>query len=798
MNHRSIIVRTIALVLAALVISGCGGAEGRKAKFLERGKEYFVQENYSKALIEFKNALQIDPKYAEAYFYLGRAEEARGNYQQAFGYYGKAVELNPDNLDARAYLGQFYLLAGDMAKAKEHMDVVLTKDPAHVRGRLLKALIASKENKDAEAAKEASEVIKLAPAESDAYGFVSAIYLKQGKSDKGIEVLRQGITANPKNIPLRLNLAQIYAGKGENDKVEELLQECITIDPKDFQYRANLASFLVKTNQPDKAEKTLRAAIAQDPDADKPHLLLADFLFTVRKDPKAAEHELMTAIKENPKNSILYFGLAGLYEKTGDASRIMDTYREIISRFDKKPEGLRARNQLASMLLREGKQDEAEKLTDEVLKENPSDNDALLVKARLSLLRQDAQGAITALRAVLRDQPNLVDAYLYLADAHMLSKEPELAKESIMKAVESNPKEARAHLALARYYAQAGDINAAAKKVDETFKLFPNDYAVLEAKLQLLSAKNDMKGAQAILERIKAAHPENPAGYYQLGRLYLSQKKYDAAIREFELALPKSADDYQLMSAIVGAHLAQKKPDKAIARLNDALAKDPSSRAFAHELLAEVYIVQKKYNEAEQALRKAIEENPKWNVPYRNLANLHLVRGEFSAAEAAYQQGLQAVPEDEQLLLHLAGAYERTRDFEKAMATYERILKKNPDNLVVANNLASLLTDHKGDAANLKRARELASRFESSPQPAFRDTLAWVYYKSGETDKAVEILKKVVKESPNVSIFRYHLGMAYHKQGNLPEAKIHLAKAVEGKATFPGADEARETLKKIQ
>mgnify|MGYP003400207932 CR=1 FL=1 len=65
MNHRSIIVRTIALVLTALVISGCGGAEGRKAKFLERGKEYFVQENYSKALIEFKNALQIDPGRSE-------------------------------------------------------------------------------------------------------------------------------------------------------------------------------------------------------------------------------------------------------------------------------------------------------------------------------------------------------------------------------------------------------------------------------------------------------------------------------------------------------------------------------------------------------------------------------------------------------------------------------------------------------------------------------------------------------------------------------------------------------------
>jgi Tfp pilus assembly protein PilF len=88
-------------------------------------------------------------------------------------------------------------------------------------------------------------------------------------------------------------------------------------------------------------------------------------------------------------------------------------------------------------------------------------------------------------------------------------------------------------------------------------------------------------------------------------------------------------------------------------------------------------------------------------------------------------------------------------------------------------------------------------RFESSPQPAFRDTLGWVYYKTGETDKAVSILKDVVKQAPNVSVFRYHLGMAYHKQGNLTDAKIQLAKALEGKNDFIGKDEARTVLQQI-
>jgi tetratricopeptide (TPR) repeat protein len=128
---------------------------------------------------------------------------------------------------------------------------------------------------------------------------------------------------------------------------------------------------------------------------------------------------------------------------------------------------------------------------------------------------------------------------------------------------------------------------------------------------------------------------------------------------------------------------------------------------------------------------------------------------------------------------------------------YERMLQKNQNLDIAANNLAALLTDQLGDAESLKKARTLAERFESSPQPAFRDTLGWIYYKSGETDKAIGILENVVKQAPDAPIFRYHLGMAYHKQGNLSEAKIQLAKAMESKNDFTGKDEARTTLQQI-
>lgn len=788
----------IVLVMVAMILSSCGGAEGRKAKYLERGKGYLAQDNYEKAIIEFKNVLQIDPKYAEAYFLLGEAEEGRKNYQQAFGLYNKAIELNPDQLEARVHLGQFYLLSGNLANANEQIDAVLAKEPKHTRALLVKAAITAKEGKEEEAIKQAYEIIKTAPSEFDAYNLVASIYLKQKKLDKSGEVLQQGLTANPKSIPLRLSLAQIYTMQKENDKAEKILQECITLDPKSLQYYVNLATFLTSTNQLDKAEKVLRATIEQDPEDDKRRLILVQFLGAARKDMSAAEQELLGAIKKIPDSSRLRFSLADLYEQKGDTAKAMDVYRDIISRYGVKPEGLSARNQLAALLEQQGKQDEAEKLTNEVLKENPKDSKALMAEARLLLGRHDTQGAIAALRTVLQDQPNLVDAYLYLAEAHLLSNDPALAKDSLMKAVELNPGNVKARLALAQYYARTGDISSASKSVDEALKLSPNDYQVLTAKSQLLLAKKDINGAQGVLEKIKAVYPDNPASYSQLGQFYMSQHKYEAGAQEFEQALKKFKGNYQLMAGVVNAYIAQKKPEKAISRLNDELAKEPSSRPFAYELLAEVYITQKKYDEAEQALRKAIEANPTWNVPYRNLANLYRARGDMSSVEKIYQLALKAISDDPQLLMEMAGSYELSKNYDKAISTYELILSKQPRYDVAANNLASLLLDHASDANSLKRAKELTSRFESSQQPAYMDTLGWVYYRTGELDKAISVMEKVVKQAPTVGIFRYHLGMAYYKKGNSASAKTQLSKAIEGKNDFVGIDEARATLRQIQ
>lgn len=189
---RKSLTRTISItVLLAVVLTSCGGAEGRKAKYLERGKAFFSEQNYDKASVELRNVIQIDPKNAEAYYIFGQIEEKKHNYKQAFDYYLKSLELNPDNLALRSSLGRFYLASGNIAKAQEMANAILAKQPNDPDAKLLNAGILSRQGNDTGAIKLASELLSNNPANVGASELLAAVYAKQEKYDAAIEVLQK-------------------------------------------------------------------------------------------------------------------------------------------------------------------------------------------------------------------------------------------------------------------------------------------------------------------------------------------------------------------------------------------------------------------------------------------------------------------------------------------------------------------------------------------------------------------------------------------------------------------------------
>src|SRR6202035_3395909 len=92
--------------IATLVVAGCGGAEARKAKHLDKGVVFLTEENLEKARVEFRNALQIAPNDSESRYENGVVDEKLGNPREAAQFYQGAIDVNADNIKARAALAR--------------------------------------------------------------------------------------------------------------------------------------------------------------------------------------------------------------------------------------------------------------------------------------------------------------------------------------------------------------------------------------------------------------------------------------------------------------------------------------------------------------------------------------------------------------------------------------------------------------------------------------------------------------------------------------------------------------------
>jgi Tfp pilus assembly protein PilF len=91
------------------------------------------------AIIEYRRALQADPRLAAAHFELGQLYVKSGDYTAGGRQLTAAVELDGSNSDARLALADLLLLARNFADAKTQADEVLTAHPGDPRAMLILA-----------------------------------------------------------------------------------------------------------------------------------------------------------------------------------------------------------------------------------------------------------------------------------------------------------------------------------------------------------------------------------------------------------------------------------------------------------------------------------------------------------------------------------------------------------------------------------------------------------------------------------------------------------------------------------
>lgn len=787
---------TVAVLVIATLLAACSGPEARKAAYLAKGREYLATDNLSKARLEFRNAVQLDPNDAEASFLAGQAAQRLGNVREAVEMFQASIQANHQHLGARAQLALIYAAGGSPAKAIELVEPGLAIAPDNPDLLTSRGAARQRLGDTAGARADAERAVRIAPTNEYAVALLASIYDRSGETQRAIDLVSNAARAPAASADLHLVLAQLYLDANRHDDAVRELRLAVAAEPHKLELRYRLAEVLLAGKDVDAAEAALRAAVAQAPDSADAKLMLANVLASGRSD-EAAEAELRRMSASSPDDMQLRLGLGQFYVSRNKILQAEAVYRQIIKDDGTGPSGLTARNRLASAYLSSNQLDAAAPLIDQVLKENPRDNDALFARARLSLARGTSDAAIADLRAVQRDQPNAISVQRLLARAYLQNEDPTLAEETLRAAVQSSQGDSGVRLDLAQMLMRTDRVDLALPMLEKLAAEQPGNLAVLEALFEAQIARKDVAGARRSAGLVQTATPGLYTGNYMRGIAESAADKPDAARAAFERALAVSPAAIEPLSALVRLDLGQRHPDQAIGRLDGVIAqfpRDPELRNLRGEVLASL----KRTDAAIATFREAVALAPSWTPPYRGMSAAYAAVGRNEDAIKTLQAGIKVSNGAPLLITDLAGLYERLGRIDEAMAQYDEVLKRDPDSAVGANNLAMLLVTYRRDQSSLDHARALAARLANSRNALFMDTWGWVLYKRGEYGEATRALQRAVDKAPQAPELRYHLAMAQLKSGARESARSSLEQALKSKIAFAGSDDAKRALGELQ
>jgi len=793
---KSAIIKVV-LITMIIGISACSSPEEKANKFYENGMKLLEKGELVKANVEFRNAVQLNRKMTKAIWGQVLVAEKQNNPQRQYKLLNNILINEPEHIEALVKLSRLLLLAGQLDKALEKSNSSMKLDNQNLSVLSLRAAIMLKLDDVSAAVKLANQVIDKDPLYVDALMILATERLSAGDAQKAIEYLDKGLTKNEKNVALQLIKVTALEKLVKLELAEDVLKRLINYYPKITAFNTVLAQFYLKHDRKEDAEKIYRRIIEDNPADLKAKLKLVQFINTV-KGPDAGLKQLQLFSKQTPDNDELKFALVQFHLSRKEIAKSNELLEKIIDEQAGTESAIKAKGIMAASLLEKGDKKAAEKIIDEILNTDKQNQNGLILKASVDIDRQKYDEAIAALRLVLRDTPNSSRALFFLARAHNLSGSPELADEQYFKAFKTSKFNPVYGLSYAQFLLKRKQPKRAEKILEDMLSARKGGLPVLKLLAQTRLSLGDWVGAQAVADSIKKAGVKSDLASQISNAIMVGKKDYDQSIALLKQTYQSTPGNIQPVIALVRTYLLAGKNQEA-GNFLDAVIKASPGNINVRVLRGQVYLSEGKTEQAINTFKEAIKNDANNTTSYYQLAVIHLRNRKYDKASEVLNKGLAIAPKNFSLGITLAQMYEVTGKTDKAIEAYEDLLKVRPDADIVANNLASLLTENRTDKESLNKAYALSKRFKRSDVPQFKDTFGWASYRVGKYIDADSLLKSAIEQLPNIPDFHYHLGMNYLARENKAMAREELETALKliGDKPFTKEKEIRAALEKL-
>ncbi len=783
--------------------------------------------NFEEAAAEYEAAAAIDEKSELSLIGLAVVASALGETERARVYLATATSEHPDSDIAWRASGNFERLHGNYAVADEHYQRAIANETAHTpdSDRFMTRMNRTTVLLDT---------------------------LKNEAARRQLNELQAEFGRHPLLLYLRGRLA---FGEGDYDVAQSSLQEYLSRAPNDLRGQAVMGAVNFAQNYLRQAEMYLQQAARQNVGGDVTRRLLAETQLRLNKPEEALQslgpidddsledpilltmlgraelgrgnnaqaiEYLEKSVAADPDNPNSHLSLVAGLLAAGDNSRAIAALQNVPAHDDPT---YRRESLLMAAYLRSGNREAAVAESDKLVAAHSDDSQAHAVAGLLRhSIGDNGPARAHYEKAVELNASNLPALYglgRITRDAGDLRE----AREWLNRALDVDPVFGAALAALAQVATRENDYLAVAPRLTAATKQSPSvaPLWILHARTAISNGRSEE--ALKIIEAAREFHRNDPQLTHVEGLALLRSGQTEAALKRLSLAADGLPDDPRVHLDLAKARLGTgdyRGTQTAIARYRRLRPEDASGLSVETESLV------RGGNPAEARKRLAAFGGFEENDPLQRVlaGDIEMLDGKPAAAVVHYEAAAASLW-SRQVAIRLSDAY-RQVDPAKSTATLERWLKDNPDDVQMRRALGQTL-EAAGDTTAAARQYELlvaegsadpivlnnlAWRYAEEGRPgavdlaerasnlwpdngSISDTYGWILYKDGQKAKAIGVLERAVRQSPDNPEIRFHLAQVQADLGRAAQARESLKSAFALDKPFPSMAAARSLAESL-
>lgn len=284
---------------------------------------------------------------------------------------------------------------------------------------------------------------------------------------------------------------------------------------------------------------------------------------------------------------------------------------------------------MARSLLHLNRDEEAKSVAVKLSGDKETRSEGYYLLGKIAGKQERHKEAVLRLTRVVKDSPEVIDAWLSLARSFAAMEQPGEAVNSLAQGIEHNP--------------EAFELYALAGKIEFERELY--------------------RDANVYLETAVTLFPQSLDEQKRYSRSLFATRNYRSAAIHAEAASRIAPEDIDVLVLQADIANQQGKVGSAIEFLKTAISIDPTSPDLQYRI-GRVYQDANLFDASSDHLERAAAIRPQWAEPHIALGNLYAKRRMFDAAVAEYEKAVELDPsEQNRAILNVAFA-ERKKSLE--------------------------------------------------------------------------------------------------------------------------------------